>query len=458
MVVTDRVLEGEGSRPLASPAGGARRLAAKIRRRLGPYRERPGWPLVSIVVPSHDGAALLRRLLVGLVEQTDYPSLELIVVDNASSDDSLELLRTAEVPFPISILANFHNESFSDACNQGAAIASGELLLFLNNDAQPFEVGWLRELVACLLDSGAGAVGPILIAPDEDGGLAEYRVDQRGLRLRDLQGRFAPDYCDRGADPLGEGLGEDCETMAVAGACLLVCRATFERVGGFTHGYWYGPEDVDLALKLRERGLAILCSGRSLLIHPPGSTLKTLESGRRGVAGNRRFFMERWGPRVRREYELDLLDGCGVWAAPSGAGRHTRAELEALGYCLRASDPTAAPPRLLEEIRASLERRGRRCLVLVGDRVEDLAGLDYDIAVHLKGSTRYILKRGQLNVLWTLGRIEDLDATERSSYDLVVAGSEPDRFAASLVTAVAAHAAEIGYRPRIERDPAVGSR
>lgn len=66
-------------------------LAEEVRRRLGPPPSRAEWPLVSIIVLNRDGAGHLRRLLAGLVERTDYPDFELIVVDNGSSDDSLLL-------------------------------------------------------------------------------------------------------------------------------------------------------------------------------------------------------------------------------------------------------------------------------------------------------------------------------------------------------------------------------
>jgi GT2 family glycosyltransferase len=440
----------------------ARPLAVEIRRRLGPAPERPEWPLVSIVVLNRDGADLLRRLLAGLVERTDYPDLELILVDNASSDDSLAYARAVEAPFPVSILANAHNESFSDACNQGAELAAGELLLFLNNDAEPFEPGWLRELVACLLGSGAAAVGPTLIQPAQDAAApGRYLVHQRGLRARDVGGALVPAYRDHLADPLGEGLGKDVETVAIAAACLLIGREAFEWVGGFTHGYWYGPEDVDLALKLRERGMSARCCGRSLLVHPPNSTLDAIASEQRGewVRGNRRLFAERWGPRLRREFELDRLRGGGLWAEPDGVSPPGpgRVEIEALGFCLKAApgeDGTAAAASL-DGLAAALRRRGRRCLILRGDEIENPAGLDYDVAVHLRGPWRYAPKPAQLNVLWNLGELAALSAIECSRYDTVLAGDADgspeanERFAERLIEASAACAAARGFRTRV---------
>lgn len=420
-------------------------LAAEVRERLGPAPQRTEWPLVSIVVLNRDGVAHLRRLMYGLVERTDYPRLELILVDNGSTDDSLEFIHSLEAPFPVTVLANDGNESFSDANNQGAERAAGGLLLFLNNDTEPFEPGWLRELVACLAASAAAAAGPVLIEPSEEpGARSGYAVQQRGLAARDVGGTLGAAFRDRGADPLAV-LGEDTAPLAVAAACLLIGREDFDEAGGFSPGYMYGPEDVDLALKLRVAGKGIACSGRSLLIHSMNSTLGTVARGERSdwVRANRRLFYERWGPRIRREFELDRLRGGGLWAepgdsAPDDAAR--RAELEALGYCLLAAEPQPQLAALEHELRS----RGARCLVLTGSRLDDLAGLEYDVAVYLRGSVRLAPKPAQLNVLWCVDQLDSVPAAERSRYDLVLTGSPAD-----LLAAVERRSREIGFETRI---------
>lgn len=443
-------------------------LAAELRERLGPAPELAEWPLVSIVIPNRDGADHLRRLFAGLLERTDYPSVELILVDNGSSDDSLDFVRGIEAPFPISIVANHHNESFSDACNQGAELAAGELLLFLNNDIEPFEPGWLRELVACLRPSEAGLVGATLIQPDSNGSARQRHViQQRGLFIRARDGgELATGLLDHLADPLGGTLGVDADPLAVAAACLVISRGTFAAVGGFTHGYLYGGEDVDLALKLRSAGLGVRCSGRSFLIHAPHSIRATAGAERVGewARANRRLFLERWGPVVRREYELSRCDDAGPG----------RAAAEALAYCLKTGEPNrnesdAGTDELLAAVRELLISGGYRCLTLRGADVDDPRGLECDVVVHFRGASRYVPGPAQLNVLWSVDHLDDLTATECSRYDLVVCGSElqAERLRrAGLVTPVAvisaveevgtlaatvqARAGEIGLQTRIQ--------
>lgn len=139
-------------------------LAGEIRRRLGPPPALADWPSISVVVLTRDGLPYLKKLFAGLEQKTDYPgSLELILVDNASSDGSVEFAGSFEAPFAVTVIENTENVSFSEGNNQGARLASGELLLFANNDVEPFESGWLREMAALLRQRRAGAVGARLV-------------------------------------------------------------------------------------------------------------------------------------------------------------------------------------------------------------------------------------------------------------------------------------------------------
>jgi GT2 family glycosyltransferase len=451
------------------------RLATEIRDRLGAPPELTEYPLVSIVVPNRDGAPLLRRLLTGLLERTEYPHLELIVVDNGSRDDSLELLRSVEAPFPISVLANAHNESFSDACNQGAEVAEGDLLLFLNNDVEPFEPGWLGELVGCLLGTGAGAVGATLISPPQRGDLAaDSAVQTRKVRLRQSSGWLVADDEDPSRRLFDEGFGEDVEAAFPIGPCILLTAELFRRVGGFTHGYFYGGEDTDLFFKVRTEGAGVLYSGRSVLVHRMGSTRRDLISESNGALNRANYLMlvERWGPRVWREYQLDRLAGRQLWAAPDGeaeADTLSREQVLALGFCIRADAPAAEADGPIAALEAGLGRRRHRCLVLRGESVGVARGFLYDVAVHLRGPARYIPKPGQLNVLWAVGHLDAVSRAECRSYDLVVtadaegagrlradgqptpvAALDDDRQADDLIDAALARVAQIDFPTRIE--------
>jgi GT2 family glycosyltransferase/spore maturation protein CgeB len=297
-------------------------LAAEIRERLGPPPSLPAWPPVSIVVPTRDGLAHVERLLDGLEQRTDYPEVELIVVDNASRDGTLEFLAEREPPFTVTTVANDEPASFSAANAQGVERASHDLILFLNNDIEPFESGWLRELVAAHQRQGVAAVGATLLRSQagNDPARRDRTVQHRVVRFRaETDGVRAYNHGD-GGDLFDAGFGIEQRAPAVTAACLLIDRARFQAAGGFAVGYRFGTEDVDLGLALTAAGGTVLATGRSVLYHRESATQDSegLDFKRNNRLANRRLFLERWGPRVRREYRLGRLGGDPVWTDGSG--------------------------------------------------------------------------------------------------------------------------------------------
>jgi GT2 family glycosyltransferase len=275
--------------------------------------------MVSAVVLNRDGRSHLEQLLEGLTRTTDYPAIELVVVDNGSDDDSVEFLRGADPPFPVKVAENEGNASFSEGCNQGAELGSGDLLLFLNNDIELFEPGWLRELVGCLERSSAHAVGATLLHGETSaariGAGSSWVLQHRGVNFGRQLGYVVPLNVADG-DPLWPSVGSDRPSLGATAACLLVDRSAFDSVAGFTVGFQYGWEDVDLGLKLISSGRSVVCSGRSFAFHDEGATRRARERGfrRHNRAVNQRLFMRRWGPAVYRSYLLDRLTGGTLWS------------------------------------------------------------------------------------------------------------------------------------------------
>src|SRR5262249_34566674 len=138
---------------------------------------------------------------------------------------------------------------YAEASNRGAEYATGELILFLNDDIRPLEPGWLRELVSTMMDGGAAIAGATLVAPRRaevasDGTL--WVLEQRGIGVHLVDGEPVPVRREQGEDVLGGGFGTDVGAVAVSGACMLIAGSTFATIGAFDSGYQYGLEDVDL--------------------------------------------------------------------------------------------------------------------------------------------------------------------------------------------------------------------
>ncbi len=298
-------------------------LADRLRGRLGEPPILDVWPHVSLIVLNRNGSDHLARLLAGLREHTDYPDLDLLVVDHGSTDGSLQMLETArsELPFAVEVIAHPENRPFAEANDDAAARAQGPLLLFINNDVEPIESGWLRELVAAHAQGGLGLAGATLVRPDplpDD----EWAVQHRTIAFR-TEGGLVRAYNSGDDDELfDENLGQEQRAAAVTAACLLVSHETFASLGGFTSGYLYGTEDVDLGLVARRTGATVSGVGRSVLLHRESSTQQAegRDFMRMNRLVNRQVLQQRWGPQLRREYRLARLSGDPVWT--DGRGPH----------------------------------------------------------------------------------------------------------------------------------------
>lgn len=190
-------------------------------------------PLVSVVIPTRDRAELLGVVLDGLFARTDYPALEVIVVDNGSTEPATRDLFARYAGDPrLRVLPAPGPFNFSELSNRGAAAARGTILLFLNNDIEVLESGWLTELVAIASDPEIGAVGAKLLYPDgtiQHGGIVLGIGGIAGHSHLGLPGS-APGYFAR--------MVLSQEVSAVTGACLAMRAAVFSEVGGSTPRIW----------------------------------------------------------------------------------------------------------------------------------------------------------------------------------------------------------------------------
>lgn len=264
---------------------------------LGSERELLSWrngtrPAISIVVPVFNQIATTLACLRSLAGSiASAGSVELIVVDDASTDPESERLRALP---GITYHRNRANQGFVGSCNAGAQLAKGRYVVFLNSDTV-VTAGWIETLVARLDQPGVGLVGASLQYPD--GRLQEAG----GLVFADASGW---NY-GRNGHPEDPRYRTFRDSHYCSGAALALTRKRFEELGGFDVRYAPGYyEDTDLAMRVRASGARVVYEPESVVVHLEGASAGTdPASGMKAAqAVNRERFREKWEATLRQEH------------------------------------------------------------------------------------------------------------------------------------------------------------
>ena len=246
-------------------------------------------PLVSIIIPIYGQIDYTLRCLVSIAANTPHAAFEVIVVDDCSPDDSFDVLSKVK---GIRLLRKEQNQGFIRSCNNGAKVAWGEYLYFLNNDTE-VTAGWMDELLRTFSEfPGTGLAGSKLIYPDgrlqEAGGI----IWQDGSAWN--FGRFQ--------DPQLPVYNYAREVDYCSGASIMVPKALFNELGGFDEHYLPAYcEDSDLALKIREKGYRVIYQPLSTVIHFEGITsgTDTTQGTKAYQVENSKKLFERWHRRLQ---------------------------------------------------------------------------------------------------------------------------------------------------------------
>ena len=218
-------------------------------------------PSVSIIVPTRNRVDLLRTCLDGVMA-THYPDIEVIVVDNDSDDpDTLAYLGQLE-PARYKVLRHAGAFNYSAINNRAVECANSRLICLLNNDIEVREAGWLATMATQALRPEVGAVGARLLYPDG-------RIQHAGVVIGVGN---AAGHAHRFLHPDEEGYFQRHSlpqfTAAVTAACLVVEREKFLAVGGLNEtDFAVAFNDVDLCLRLNQKGWQSLYEPRATLIH-----------------------------------------------------------------------------------------------------------------------------------------------------------------------------------------------
>jgi GT2 family glycosyltransferase len=253
-----------------------------------------GRPKVSIIIPTRDKTPLLKRCVSSILARTEYPEFEILIVDNGSTEQAaLDYLRALEEDRKIRVMSYDQPFNFSAINNFAVRSVTSDLLLFLNNDTEVVSPEWLSAMLEFAQRDDIGAVGAKLYYYDD--------TVQHGGVVIGLGG--IADHAHRGFPRLSNGylgrLNVIQNVSAVSAACMMMRRKVFEEVGGFEERLSYCYNDVDLCLKIREKGYLIVFTPYAELYHHEsargGSQGREATSEGRDLVGKEQAFIkDKW--------------------------------------------------------------------------------------------------------------------------------------------------------------------
>jgi GT2 family glycosyltransferase len=265
-------------------------------------------PKVSIIIPVSNQAHLTERCLASIEKYTDKTLFEVIVIDNASTDKTKEILENYKNELDLRIIRNERNKSFSESINQGADMASSEYLLLLNNDIYIENENWLQSMVDVLdYEEKTVIVGSKLLFPNKN-------IQHAGILFS--KDKIPYHFCYN----LKDNWLADIKTIVpgVTFACALIRKNVFDELNGLSTEYPDGNyEDVDFCLRARQKGYDAVYEPRSILYHEAGGTKKLdPKKARKTIEKNLLIFLNKWKDEEASFFEADtekypkVLVGC----------------------------------------------------------------------------------------------------------------------------------------------------
>jgi GT2 family glycosyltransferase len=223
----------------------------------GRYRIRydiEGQPLVSIIIPNHENKGALQRCISSILQKNIYANIEIIIAENGSTSEEIKkYYQKINQEKNIRIVkCDMETFSFSHVNNEAVKYAKGEYLLLLNNDTELISSDAIADMLGYCQRQDVGAVGAKLFYPDD-------RIQHAGV-IVGLGGSAAHVFLGAGKDDIGymaRALVSG-DYSAVTGACMMIRKDLFQEVDGFDEEFELAFNDIDLCLKIRQKGLLIV--------------------------------------------------------------------------------------------------------------------------------------------------------------------------------------------------------
>ncbi len=225
-------------------------------------------PKVSILIPTKNKGRMLERCLLSLRNNTDYPDLEIVIIDHESTEKyARKIIDKASEESDTKVLKYAGSFNFSAMINRAATIASGEVLLLLNNDTETVNSDWLKEMVVQVLRSDVGIVGALLVFDNGTIQHAGVNPNSEGLMTHSHKHweENSPGYFGR--------LLVTHEVAAVTGACLAIKKEDWKNLNGLDEeNLAVAYNDIDLCFKARSAGLKVVLTPHAKLLHQESVT------------------------------------------------------------------------------------------------------------------------------------------------------------------------------------------
>jgi GT2 family glycosyltransferase len=247
---------------------------------------------VSLIIPTRNHLKLLEACIASIQKFTKWPELEIIVIDNGSSDTDIKKYFKKIKSQGVHVLSMPGPFNFADLNNRAIDFATGEIIGLINNDIEALHDGWLDEIISHLMQPNVGIVGAKLLWPNgmvQHGGVL--------LGLGNVAGHFGnrlsdADLGDHGRNQLVQ------QVSAVTAACLFIRKKDYLAVSGMdTAAFPVAFNDLDLCLKIRQTGKVIIWTPNARLLHAESASRGLEDTPQKKARSQREInnLRERWG-------------------------------------------------------------------------------------------------------------------------------------------------------------------
>lgn len=264
-------------------------------------RHAPSPPEVSIIVVTHNNLAFTRLCLASIAAHTSDVDYEIIIVDNASTDGTIQFVEELSSTGWVKAVFNSINAGFAPAVNRGVRESSGQTIVLLNNDVI-VSPNWLPGLLIHLMTESVGAVGPVT---NRIGNEAEV----------DTAYRTFDEFLGEAEHRRTHFAGQSTDLPMLAMFCFAILRETWERIGPLDEQFELGMfEDDDYAMRLQAAGLRTVCAEEVLVHHFGQASFGSLVSTGKYAEvfeANRDRFNRKWNrlwqPHKRRRNQYQVM-------------------------------------------------------------------------------------------------------------------------------------------------------